>query len=192
MSQREYARTRNISHTAVQKAIGDGRLSNCIVIKGRQKKINPEIADKEWASNTNHDRRPNNADGNLNANDYGIPADAKERKKLPKTLKQFQNQISFEGNPPDMAESRAHYEAYKALLAKLEYEEKAKILIPSDEIQEVWNNVLKSFQVKIRAIPTKLTPLLSNVSAEDEIEKILSDALDEALTELSKGDEIES
>ncbi len=50
MSLREYARHRGVSLKAVQKAIQDGRIDVVPTAKGN--KINPEIADKQWAERT--------------------------------------------------------------------------------------------------------------------------------------------
>lgn len=52
LTQREYARRRNLSHTAVQKAIRDGRLAKSLVRVGKRTRVDPAMADREWASTT--------------------------------------------------------------------------------------------------------------------------------------------
>ena len=47
LSQRAYARHRDVSETAVRKAVKAGRIS-----KNKDGKIDPLIADKEWIENT--------------------------------------------------------------------------------------------------------------------------------------------
>jgi hypothetical protein len=187
ISQRKYAQTRNVHLKSVQDAIKSGRLSKSLVKVGNTNKIIPEIADQEWASNTNHDRRPNNAAGNVNANDY---AQAKKTKKkleeLPKTFEGLKELISFEGIAPDIADSRAFFEGYKAKLIELEFKEKKRELIPASEIGEAWDDMLNSFQSKLRSLPNKLTPSLAATTKEPEIESILADAIDEVLKELSE------
>lgn len=56
LSIRAYARHRGVSHTAVQKAIDSGRIS---VIPGKngRVKIDPEVADIQWAKNTRPDQQ---------------------------------------------------------------------------------------------------------------------------------------
>lgn len=192
ISQREYARSRNIHLTTVQEAIKTGRLSKSLIKIGKHNKIFPEIADQEWATNTQHNKRNLDTVGNINANEYGsakTPDQDKKLKeelnKLPKTLTGFQKSITFDGEAPDIAESRAHFEAYKAKMMELEYKEKQRELIPVEEITDLWTELLRNFQGKIRAIPTKLTPILTASLIEDETEKILTEALDETLIELS-------
>ncbi len=53
LSVRAYARRRNVSHTAVQKAIKDGRLVDSVSRNARGwALIEPELADQEWDSFT--------------------------------------------------------------------------------------------------------------------------------------------
>jgi len=201
ISQREYARSRNITLPSVQDAIKYGRLNKSLVKVGKHNKIIPEIADKEWKENTNHDRRPNCSKGNSKANDYGTIKEVSKTEidqlnnstenkrilnELPRTFAGLKDLITFEGLAPDIAESRAFFEGYKAKLLELEYKEKQRELIPIDEIKEVWTELLKNFQSKVRSIPTKITPILTASSREEEVERILADSLDEALNELSE------
>ena len=47
ISQREYARQRGVRHSAVQRAISEGRITTL-----PDGKIDPELADRQWAENT--------------------------------------------------------------------------------------------------------------------------------------------
>src|SRR5689334_21046405 len=63
MSLRAYALRRGVSPEAVSRAIRSGRLRDSVVTVGRSPKIaDPELADREWAANTDPARGTNSGD----------------------------------------------------------------------------------------------------------------------------------
>jgi hypothetical protein len=59
LSLRAYARRRGVSPEAVSRAIERGRLRESVVrVGGAPKVANPELADREWARNTESDKKP--------------------------------------------------------------------------------------------------------------------------------------
>lgn len=64
---KEYAQHRNVSVTAVRKAIKTGRIT-----LNRNKKLNQELADAEWFKNTNPAKQRNSADCNQSTGDDKI------------------------------------------------------------------------------------------------------------------------
>src|SRR5690349_9880933 len=55
-----YAKRRGVAKSAVQKAIKSGRLVKCLELdtKGRVVAVFPDLADAEWAANTDQVRAP--------------------------------------------------------------------------------------------------------------------------------------
>lgn len=67
ISLRAYAQHRNVSLTAVQKAIDDGRLSRSVtLVNGVRKIADPHLADQEWEENTDP-RKPQSTTGGSEA-----------------------------------------------------------------------------------------------------------------------------
>ncbi len=58
----------------------------------------------------------------------------------------------------------------------------------SADIENVMTNMLINFKSRLMAIPAKLSPILSKKTDKAEINRILKDAVDEALNELSDFD----
>lgn len=60
MSLRAYGRRRGVTLRAVQRAIASNRLLACLVFdaRGRTQIGDPNVADAEWACNSNYARRP--------------------------------------------------------------------------------------------------------------------------------------
>ncbi len=72
---REYAERRGVSHSSVSRAVRSGRLSLSVVGEGRGRKIDPELADREWHDNTNHAKRPPGSGGDAADQQIeGVPA----------------------------------------------------------------------------------------------------------------------
>ncbi len=64
LSQRAYAKLRGVSHTAVRRAIAEGRLDTSLITdeNGHRKIISAELADVEWASTTAPSMKEREAD----------------------------------------------------------------------------------------------------------------------------------
>ncbi|MDD0852985.1 hypothetical protein HBN50_07750 [Halobacteriovorax sp. GB3] len=181
VSQRDYARSRNITHKSVQNAIKDGRLKRALIPFRNSFRIDPDIADEEWATNTIHDKRPNDVTGNKNANDYVAPPISPSQQEKIEQLRR----LGIDEDIPELAISRRINEHYTAQIRRLEFQEKEKSLIPAEDISEVWGELLTNFATKLRALPAKLSPLVTSVKDEGENQKHLEDAVDECLRELS-------
>lgn len=95
---------------------------------------------------------------------------------------------------PESAEN-IDYNTERAKLVKAkrlneEYDLRVKEgdLHTSADIESVMSNMLINFKSRLMAIPAKLSPMLSKKTDKAEISKILKDAVDEALNELSDFD----
>lgn len=106
LSQRAYAKHRGVSVSAVQEAIDSGRIST--LPDGR---IDPDVADEEWAKNTRHTKGPGARRGGLHeATEDGFD------------ISQY-------------TKARAVREHYQARIAKIQYEQLAGSVVSTDEVK---------------------------------------------------------
>jgi hypothetical protein len=161
LSIRAYARHRGVTEAAVRKAIKQGRVS-----KGKNGKINPKTADKEWGQNTD-------------------PAQIKAAFAEEKP-DYSQNSIPNATNGPSYQQSRAIKEAYGAKLLRLQFEKESKKLISIDDVKVSAFNAARMTRDRILNIPDRVIPQLVGKTNIFEMKEILKAELIKALEELSK------
>lgn len=91
-------------------------------------------------------------------------------------------------NKPRLIDHKTEHERIKSEMAALELAEMQGKLHKAEDVEAVMNDMLSAFRQRSRAIPTRLAP---DLVGEDNIQVIkgkLSDAIDEALFELSNYD----
>ncbi len=164
LSIRAYARHRGVTEAAVRKAIRQGRVS-----KGKNGKINPKTADKEWGQNT--DPAQIKADNTFDSPDYS------------------QNSAPNSLSGPSYQQSRAIKEAYGAKLLRLQFEKESKKLISIDDVKVSAFNAARMTRDRILNIPDRVIPQLVGKTNIFEMKEILKDELIKALEELSKVNE---
>ncbi|MBU6141384.1 MAG: hypothetical protein KGP29_07540 [Proteobacteria bacterium] len=157
LSIRGYARHRGVAESAVRKAIAQGRIS-----KGKNGKINPDLADKEWSQNSD-------------------PAQIKAEKAFETPDSQA---TSISG--PSYQQSRAIKEAYGAKLLRLQFEKESKKLISIDDVKVSAFNAARMTRDRILNIPDRVIPQLVGKTNIFEMKEILKTELIKALEELSK------
>ncbi len=161
LSIRAYARHRSVTEAAVRKAIRQGRVS-----KGKNGKINPKTADKEWGQNT--DPAQIKAVFTEEKPDYS------------------QNSIPNSANGPSYQQSRAIKEAYGAKLLRLQFEKESKKLISIDDVKVSAFNAARMTRDRILNIPDRVIPQLVGKTNIFEMKEILKAELIKALEEISK------
>jgi phage terminase Nu1 subunit (DNA packaging protein) len=166
----EYARLRQVSHTAVQLAIKHGRLKNAVTKDEKGKVfIDPLIANNEWKRNTDPTKVLNKKGKNNESNndDY----DRLENQ----TLEMRRN------NAPSIAESRAIKEAYLARLSKLEYEEKVKKLVNAEDVKNEAFKLARSIRDNLIGIPDRIAAELVGVKTAEEVHSKISNEIRKVL-----------
>jgi hypothetical protein len=161
LSIRAYARHRGVAESAVRKAIKQGRVS-----KGKNGKINPKIADKEWSQNSD-------------------PAQIKTTF-IEEKPDYSQNSIPGAASGPSYQQSRAIKEAYGAKLLRLQFEKESKKLISVDDVKVAAFNTARMTRDRILNIPDRVIPQLVGKTNIFEMKEILKAELIKALEELSK------
>jgi hypothetical protein len=129
VSLRSYARHRGVALAAVQKAIASGRI--CTRPDGL---IDQEIADRQWEDTTRCVPSTNGQGVRITNNGPG-------------------------SGGAEYARARAEREHYSALLAKLEYEERAGKLIDTDDVKAQAFRTYREFRDRLLNIPDRVSEL---------------------------------
>jgi hypothetical protein len=161
MTQSEYAKHRGVSRVAVHHAIRDSRIT---LIEG---KIDPTVADIQWAANTRARVR--------NAGSDPAPI-APPSAAGPIVAGDAEPRISYE-------EARRRRELAEASIAEMKQAELSGDLIRTDAVRAAWAGKITSTRDALLQIPARLSPQLaaeSDLSAvtallEGEIRQVLSD-----------------
>jgi hypothetical protein len=163
LSQRAYAKLRRVSVEAVSKAIRDGRLRESVVIVAGKPKIrDAELADREWAANTQQ---------RVDQPTAAPPRDPPEY---------IAHRTNREG-------AAARRELAQAKLAELELAEREGKLIPIDVARRDVQEKFTLVRTKLLGVPTRLAQQMPEL-AGGELAVLIDQLLREALEELADGD----
>lgn len=190
MGLREYARHCNCSPNAVSRAIESGRITVERDEKGRPR-INPEIADAQWAVNTSHGhrRRANGIDG---AGVQPGTVVTRRRGRPPKIVPPVQPppgddepdpEDDDDGGSPNLTRSNAREKFWKAKMARLKYLEAEGMLVPVEQVKAEWSAILSAVRGKLLAVPSKVKLRVPALTADDVMK--LQDLIREALEDLA-------
>lgn len=155
LSQRAYARHRGVVLSAVQKAIGTGRIST-----QPDGQIDSEKADAEWEQNTIRHAPP-------------IVQRGQEEDDVPVF------------GASQYTKARAVREHYQARLAKIEYEERTEKLVSKDEVQVAAFNRFRQFRDQLLNIPERVAALLAAENEAAKVHEILTAEIRKALNEFA-------
>lgn len=162
MGLREYARHRGVSPPAVEKAIKSGRIT---ITNG---KIDSALADASWAART----KPG-------------------QKKTPPP-DQPRSMDAIEPARPDVAaggvdyfKARAIRESYNARLAKIDYEEKMRILVRRDEVHVQAFTLARTVRDSVLNVADRVAAELAAEMSADRCHHILTVELRRALSDLA-------
>ena len=155
MSQRAYARHRDVSLSTVQKAISSGRIHT--LANGQ---IDSEAADAEWARNTQ-----TQAPG---VGRRGQPDDDSE---------------AFGAS--QYTKARAVREHYQARLAKIDYEERIAKLVSGEEVQVAAFNKFRQFRDAMINLPDRLAAIVAAETSEVAVHALLTTEIRKALNDFA-------
>ena len=161
MTQAAYARARGIAPPTVLAAIKTGRLINSLSKDERGRlRINPVLADVEWAANTQGGKKPAPQQW---ASGADLPVDA-----------------------ADYNASRAKKESYLAELARLDYEEKNATLVAADDVKKTAFSVARQVRDGMLNIPDRVAAELAAMTDQFEIHRRLTVEIRKALESVLK------
>jgi len=159
MTQAEYAKHRGVSRVAVHKAIQGERI---MLIDG---KIDPKVADIQWAANTR--ARIRNA-----AHEVAPVAPA------PIVANDAEPRISYE-------EARRRRELAEASIAEMKQAELAGDLIRTDAVRHALSSKVSAMRDSFLQISSRLSPQLAATNDQAEIARLIDSEIRQALEQIS-------
>lgn len=131
LSQRAFARLIGVNHVAVQKAIKNGRLHNCLNAAGQI--VDADLARREWAANTDYTDAPHRAGLVTHA------APEPHRVPLPLT----------------MSEAAAREKQMRADLLELKLKQQMKELVPAVDVRAEVTTAFTEVRAKLLGVPSR-------------------------------------
>lgn len=185
MNSKEYAAHRKTAglsgttHPAVLRAIKDGRLTGRSTRKvGDRWDIDPVIADREWASNTN--KSSNNPSGKNGS--APVVADHYRAGNDPSN----KSGPDLGAGIPDRNVSRAIREAYLAKLAGVQYEKESGARVLKEDVKKEAFELGRRVREAMVNIPDRVSYDFAAITDATDIHLRLTKAINEALEELMK------
>ncbi|HEY1756600.1 MAG TPA: hypothetical protein VGG72_14455 [Bryobacteraceae bacterium] len=188
MSLRAYARYRGVSLRAVQKALASGRIA--ARADGR---LDADVADANWASNTAPRPLPSPTPANKRANKTAAPT-ASTRTASPQSAHHHAEPRPAAREPVDppklesgleYSKTRAVRESYLARLAKIDFEERSAKLVSADEVKVAAFNRFRQFRDGVLNIPDRLAAVLAAEGDPRRVHELLAAEIRKALEEFA-------
>ena len=171
----EFARIKGVSIEAVRKAVKTGRLVNSLKITPGKKvpKIDPVVAAAEWERNTDHSKRTNGGDIRI------------EPRQTPYTKPDvIRHNEPIANGGPSITQSKAILEAYKARLARIEYELKIEKLVEASDVKEQAFRLGRQLRDSMLNIPDRVSAEFAGIAIASEIHTRLTDEIRKVLEAL--------
>lgn len=159
----KFSQIMNVTRKAVADAIKSGRIS--VTIIDGQKRINPKEAMLEWKENTNESMQRSKS--------QTTPRRPKNNEDSHKTVDQM-----------NYAKARTIKERYAAKLAKLDFEERSKTLINSEELKEKAFEISCIIRDRLLDLPLKLSATLAAETDSHKINETLKKEFTNVLEQL--------
>lgn len=189
VSFREYARRRQCSEAAVRKAIREGKIDKAIdYTNPKRPKINPILADMEWAEHLN----PNYSRNNALAKRIQATAEAfKDKEVSPENIEKYAQQRMEEADDGQLKGSglaqlkRKHAEV-KLQQDAIKLAEQKAILVKKDAVYRNLFAMGQEMRTKLQSIPDRHIDAILAARTRNESHQILFDAISDALEALSE------
>lgn len=174
LSLRGYARHRDVNLSAVQKAIATNRISTVTDSRGK-KKIDPAVADIQWAQNTNplQQERGSLKDFERTQADLAGASGltlAGEKSTVPTSA---------------LSEEKAETENIRRQLLEIQLAQKRGELVRADDISRALANKLKAAQEHLNTMADRLAPLLAAETDVSKVDAMLRAEIRRAMTQIA-------
>jgi hypothetical protein len=174
---------RGQSHVAVLNAINQGRLHPPAVTRnGSRWNINPELADAQWADNTDASERGAMGIGPAKQRDPNQP----RLQSRPRGSAAQPEQPAIKGAPPT-AVSKQIKTAYEAKLLELEYKERNNETGSIAEMRREAFTLGKAVREGVLGVVARVSADLAAMTDQLEVERRLEEELTVALRSLADG-----
>jgi hypothetical protein len=175
VTQKEYARRRNVTPQYVNKLVRSGRIP--LEKDGR---INPARADRAREGYRRVSRRSKAEDAEAREQVGG------RRARGPELFGDPESRPGIHSATASLTSIRAAHESYKAKLAKLEYERAIGKLLERDQVLAAERLKNERIRSAFRALPRSLAPVLARCATAAEAEVLLREELDRVLLRLAE------
>lgn len=169
-----YARRRQVSHTAVQRAIADGRLARSLLLEpGRPPQLLPSLADLEWEAHTS-------------------PAHARGQESFaevePDSTRLFPATASQRRGPTadDYRRSLVLEKVVKTKLAQVRLDEQQGRLIDAAEAGQSQFEIARLVRNQLQELPDRLADELALERDAHRVRSILAREIDDVLRKLAR------
>lgn len=196
MGVREYARHRGVSPAAVRKAIDTGRIT-----RRKDGKINSTTADRQWNERTDHSKPRNSITGDpkhrREKDEPETPMGMSRGRRRPRVAAAPKGNGHANGNgngeePEQLsvyAQARGEREQFQALLAKLEYEKAAGLVVDAEAVKQAAFDAGRRARDLLMTLPARVAPILAAMDSDAEVYDTLDKALRQVCDEIAKGGE---
>ncbi len=167
----EYSRRRGVSKEAVSKAIEAGRISTIPGDNGR-KMIDPEVADIQWAKNTDP----------LQA----ARANAPKGDRVPAASGGGVAPAAGSENGSAYWDARTEREKSEAAMAEMKRRQMEGDLVERERVNTAAMALGRMTRDAVLGVPTKLAPELAHLTDAWEIERRMAEALRKVLDDVAK------
>lgn len=172
MSQRAYARYRGCSPSTVHQAIQRGRIT---LVDG---KIDPELADRQWASNTDNSVVKNSETGNPHH---------KRAEDAPPDSLPMESPGGGNGSSASYARARAARETFQAQLAQLQLQRERGEVVDANEVKIAAFNAARRARDQLMALPDRAAAIVAALETTEECHEVLREEVERICKELSNG-----
>ena len=182
---------RGATHVSVLRAIKNDRLRPPAVERqGKGWKIDPVLADEQWAQATDPTPRGTNA----NQAQEPRPKSATPASQAPPRTSRspalaLADEAQEPAEIPSYNDSRARSEFEKANILEMDRKAKANSLLPREDVFQAWDAAVNITRPAMLGVPSKAKQRIPHLTPE-EVE-ILMDLIREALNGLAAGDVME-
>ncbi len=183
ISVRAYARRRGVSHTAVQRAIADGRLVRSVLRVGDgMAQILPTLADREW------DRRTSPAFsriGEPHATPPRLPIAPRPVAPAAPIAPRPDPRPDARGGPDDYRRTLVVEKVVKTRLAQVQLDEQLGRLIDATDAGDAQFEIARLVRNQIQELPDRLAGELALESDAHRVREILAREIDDVLRKLA-------
>lgn len=183
ISMNAYAKRRGVSHEAVRKAVKTGRI---VLING---KVDPEVADIQWARNTNTDQATRGNGGRLPAGyEAGSIAGLMLGGAESAAPRASGGGLEPSGDNPRFMDAKTRSELARAELFELELAQKRGDLVNAEAIRRATFEKARIARDALMGLPARLAPQLAAETDPAKIHDLITVEVRRICEELSRGE----
>ena len=174
ITQAEYARRRKVSREAVRKAIESKRITG-IPHQGRVM-LDPDVADIQWARNTNVDQQQRGAPGQFETTQQ-------------RAQEALQGALEMPAGPesPLLVQAKTDTEKIRRELMELELAEKRGQLVKVVDVERAYAAKLVAAREALESLPDRLAAKIAALGDATKVHVMLTEELRLAMTQLQRG-----